>query len=217
MTESQASNNLSQSDSNSNGNDTRIANTFLINTKHNNNHSDGNNTTAQHTIEDLASTNDNTASAHGLQNDTIRTGSSKIQTSKFIDNKLRHQNVDDSIKSWKRRENRIFRPEKWSRLVMVIRENIVVRYTHFMFYMNTWTDILNVQNIEHGKIPISKKCPLFLVCAFVWLEFISNSVNFRNPPSEFYCSQLHFGAILNSISFRRCIAVSHILSLISVV
>lgn len=101
MMESQASNNLSQSDSNSNGNDTRIANTFLINTKHNNNHSDGNNTTAQHTVEDLASTNDNTASAHGLQNDTIRTGSSKIQTSKFIDNKLRHQNVDDSIKSWK--------------------------------------------------------------------------------------------------------------------
>lgn len=101
MMESQASNNLSHSDSNSNGNDTQIANTFLINTKNNNNHSDGNNTTAQHTIEDLASRNDNTASAHGLQNDTIRTGSSKIQASKFIDNKLRHQNVDDPIKSWK--------------------------------------------------------------------------------------------------------------------
>lgn len=114
------------------------------------------------------------------------------------------------------RENRILGPEKWSRLVMLIRENIVVRYSHFMFYMNTWTDILNVQNIEHGKISISKNVHYFS-CVYLWLEFIFNSVNFRNPPNEFHCSQLHIEAIVNSISFRRCIAVSHILYLISVV
>lgn len=82
MMESQASSNLSQS-----GNVTQVANTFLINAN-NNNHSEGDNAEAQHTLLDLASTNENHSSVHGSQNGTIQMDSTKIQPSKFIDNKL---------------------------------------------------------------------------------------------------------------------------------
>lgn len=82
----QASSNLSQSN-----NVTQVANTFLINAN-NNNHSDGDNAADQHTLLNLASTNVNDSSVlHGSQNGTIPMDSTKIQASKFIDNKLCHK------------------------------------------------------------------------------------------------------------------------------
>lgn len=90
--ESEASNNLSHSDRNSNGNDTQLANTFLINANNNNN-----NTGIQHTIH-LASTNENIAPVYGpSSNDTNPMKPTQIQASKFmlIINWVVKQNVDD--------------------------------------------------------------------------------------------------------------------------
>lgn len=83
MMGSQASNILNHNDGNSNGNDTQVANTFLINVNNNNDDS----AASQHTTH-LASTNDKISTALASNNEAIRTVLPQIRAGKFIDNKL---------------------------------------------------------------------------------------------------------------------------------
>lgn len=85
MTWSQASNIFSHGNSTTNGNHTQVANTLLINVNHNNNNDSA---ARQHSTTHLASTNDRISTALLSKDEMSYTQLPKIQTGKFIDNKL---------------------------------------------------------------------------------------------------------------------------------